>query len=177
MVDPVDIYLNLLLTVFDFHAIKSLLTGPSQLKIRVDVMHGVLVMGPYVRKVLCDELGAPANSAINCVPLEDFGGQHPDPNLTYSTTLPEAMKEGEYGFGAAFDADGDRCMILGQNGFFVSPSDSLAIIAANLSCILYFRQMGIHGFGRSMPTSTTLDRRQKYCPLYDGASEQFCLCK
>lgn len=65
-------------------------------------------MGPYVRKVLCDELGAPANSAINCVPLEDFGGQHPDPNLTYATTLLEAMKGGEYGFGAAFDADGVR---------------------------------------------------------------------
>ena len=65
-------------------------------------------MGPYVRKVLCDELGAPANSAINCVPLEDFGGQHPDPNLTYATTLLEAMKGGEYGFGAAFDSDGVR---------------------------------------------------------------------
>lgn len=59
-----------------------------------------------MRKVLCDELGAPANSAINCVPLEDFGGQPPDPNLTYATTLLEAMKGGEYGFGAAFDADG-----------------------------------------------------------------------
>ncbi|KAI2552781.1 phosphoglucomutase 5, partial [Homo sapiens] len=96
IVDPVDIYLNLLRTIFDFHAIKGLLTGPSQLKIRIDAMHGV--MGPYVRKVLCDELGAPANSAINCVPLEDFGGQHPDPNLTYATTLLEAMKGGEYGF-------------------------------------------------------------------------------
>ncbi|XP_023378459.1 phosphoglucomutase-like protein 5, partial [Pteropus vampyrus] len=155
IVDPVDIYLNLLRTIFDFNAIKSLLTGPGQLKIRVDAMHGV--MGPYVRKVLCDELGAPANSAINCVPLEDFGGQHPDPNLTYATTLLEAMKGGEYGFGAAFDADGDRYMILGQNGFFVSPSDSLAIIAANLSCIPYFRQMGVRGFGRSMPTSMALD--------------------
>nr|XP_054973345.1 phosphoglucomutase-like protein 5 isoform X1 [Pan paniscus]XP_054973346.1 phosphoglucomutase-like protein 5 isoform X1 [Pan paniscus]XP_054973347.1 phosphoglucomutase-like protein 5 isoform X1 [Pan paniscus] len=156
IVDPVDIYLNLLRTIFDFHAIRSLLTGPSQLKIRVDAMHGV--MGPYVRKVLCDELGAAANSAINCVPLEDFGGQHPDPNLTYATTLLEAMKGGEYGFGAAFDADGDRYMILGQNGFFVSPSDSLAIIAANLSCIPCFRQMGVRGFGRSMPTSMALDR-------------------
>ncbi|XP_063668781.1 phosphoglucomutase-like protein 5 [Pan troglodytes] len=156
IVDPVDMYLNLLRTIFDFHAIKSLLTGPSQLKIRVDAMHGV--MGPYVRKVLCDELGAPANSAINCVPLEDFGGQHPDPNLTYAMTLLEAMKGGEYGFGAAFDADGDRYMILGQNGFFVSPSDSLAIIAANLSCIPCFCQMGVRGFGRSMPTSMALDR-------------------
>uniref|UniRef100_A0A9L0S8I9 Phosphoglucomutase 5 n=1 Tax=Equus caballus TaxID=9796 RepID=A0A9L0S8I9_HORSE len=127
------------------------------------------VMGPYVRKVLCDELGAPANSAINCVPLEDFGGQHPDPNLTYATTLLEAMKGGEYGFGAAFDADGDRYMILGQNGFFVSPSDSLAIIAANLPCIPYFRQMGVRGFGRSMPTSTALDRVAKSMkvPVYE----------
>uniref|UniRef100_A0A8D0VQ44 Phosphoglucomutase 5 n=1 Tax=Sus scrofa TaxID=9823 RepID=A0A8D0VQ44_PIG len=167
IVDPVDIYLNLLRTIFDFNAIKSLLTGPGQLKIRVDAMHGV--MGPYVRKVLCDELGAPANSAINCVPLEDFGGQHPDPNLTYATTLLEAMKGGEYGFGAAFDADGDRYMILGQNGFFVSPSDSLAIIAANLSCIPYFRQMGVRGFGRSMPTSTALDRVAKSMkvPVYE----------
>uniref|UniRef100_A0A3Q2I9X3 Phosphoglucomutase 5 n=2 Tax=Equus TaxID=9789 RepID=A0A3Q2I9X3_HORSE len=167
IVDPVDIYLNLLRTIFDFNAIKSLLTGPGQLKIRVDAMHGV--MGPYVRKVLCDELGAPANSAINCVPLEDFGGQHPDPNLTYATTLLEAMKGGEYGFGAAFDADGDRYMILGQNGFFVSPSDSLAIIAANLPCIPYFRQMGVRGFGRSMPTSTALDRVAKSMkvPVYE----------
>ncbi|XP_049751179.1 phosphoglucomutase-like protein 5 [Loxodonta africana] len=167
IVDPVDIYLNLLRTVFDFSAIKSLLTGPGQLKIRVDAMHGV--MGPYVRKVLCDELGAPANSAINCIPLEDFGGQHPDPNLTYATALLETMKGGEYGFGAAFDADGDRYMILGQNGFFVSPSDSLAIIAANLSCIPYFRQVGVRGFGRSMPTSTALDRVAKSMkvPVYE----------
>ncbi|EPY83519.1 hypothetical protein CB1_000557002 [Camelus ferus] len=169
IVDPVDIYLNLLRTIFDFNAIKSLLTGPGQLKIRVDAMHGV--MGPYVRKVLCDELGAPANSAINCVPLEDFGGQHPDPNLTYATTLLEAMKGGEYGFGAAFDADGDRYMILGQNGFFVSPSDSLAIIAANLSCIPYFRQMGVRGFGRSMPTSTALDSIMGHGSLNDPGSQ------
>uniref|UniRef100_A0A8C4Y837 Phosphoglucomutase 5 n=1 Tax=Gopherus evgoodei TaxID=1825980 RepID=A0A8C4Y837_9SAUR len=104
IVDSVDIYLNLLRTIFDFNMIRSLLTGPNQLKIRIDAMNGV--MGPYVRRVLCDELGAPANSAINCIPLEDFGGQLPDPNLTYATTLLEAMKGGEYGFGAAFDADG-----------------------------------------------------------------------
>ncbi|XP_025058741.1 phosphoglucomutase-like protein 5 isoform X2 [Alligator sinensis] len=127
------------------------------------------VMGPYVRKILCDELGAPANSAINCIPLEDFGGHPPDPNLTYATTLLEAMRGGEYGFGAAFDADGDRYMILGQNGFFVNASDSLAIIAANLSCIPYFRQMGVRGFGRSMPTSTALDKVAKSMkvPVYE----------
>jgi len=64
------------------------------------------VMGPYVRRILCDELGAPANSAVNSVPLEDFGGQPPEPNLTYATSLVDAMKEGDFGFGAAFDADG-----------------------------------------------------------------------
>ncbi|NXE55485.1 PGM5 protein, partial [Casuarius casuarius] len=167
IVDSVDIYLNLLRSIFDFNAIRSLLTGPNQIKIRIDAMNGV--MGPYVRKILCDELGAPANSAINCIPLEDFGGQPPDPNLTYAAALLEAMRGGEYGFGAAFDADGDRYMILGQNGFFVNASDSLAIIAANLSCIPYFRQMGVRGFGRSMPTSTALDKVAKVMkvPVYE----------
>lgn len=65
-------------------------------------------MGPYVRRILCDELGAPANSAVNCVPLEDFGGQPPEPNLTYASSLVDAMKGGDFGFGAAFDADGVR---------------------------------------------------------------------
>ncbi|XP_041436079.1 phosphoglucomutase-like protein 5 isoform X2 [Xenopus laevis] len=167
IVDSVDVYLNMLRTLFDMNAIKSLLTGPDQLKIRIDAMNGV--MGPYVRRILCDELGAPANSAVNCVPLEDFGGQYPDPNLTYATGLLEAMKGGEHGFGVAFDADGDRYMILGKNGFFVNPSDSLAVIAANLSCIPYFRQMGVRGFGRSMPTSTALDRVAKAMkvPVYE----------
>lgn len=63
-------------------------------------------MGPYVRRILCDELGAPANSAVNCVPLEDFGGQQPEPSLHYAASLVESMKGGEFGFGAAFDADG-----------------------------------------------------------------------
>ncbi|NXP51446.1 PGM5 protein, partial [Heliornis fulica] len=167
IVDSVDIYLNLLRSIFDFNVIRNLLTGPNQIKIRIDAMNGV--MGPYVRRILCDELGAPANSAINCIPLEDFGGQPPDPNLTYATALLEAMRGGEYGFGAALDADGDRYMILGQNGFFVNASDSLAIIAANLSCIPYFCHMGVRGFGRSMPTSTALDKVAKVMkiPVYE----------
>lgn len=66
----------------------------------------VSVMGPYVRRILCDELGAPANSAVNCVPLEDFGGQYPNPNPTFAVSLMDSMKGGEFGFGAAFDADG-----------------------------------------------------------------------
>lgn len=72
------------------------------------ILHFVLhvVVGPYVKKILCEELGAPANSAVNCVPLEDFGGHHPDPNLTYAADLVETMKTGEHDFGAAFDGDG-----------------------------------------------------------------------
>lgn len=73
-------------------------------------------MGPYVRRILCDELGAPANSAVNCVPLEDFGGRRPEPTLTYATSLVEAMKGGEVGFGAAFDADGVNASLLLRSG-------------------------------------------------------------
>lgn len=64
------------------------------------------VVGPYIKKIVCEELGSPANSAVNCVPQEDFGGHHPDPNLTYAADLVNAMKSGEYDFGAAFDGDG-----------------------------------------------------------------------
>lgn len=67
-----------------------------------------LVVGPYIRKIVCEELGSPANSAVNCVPQEDFGGHHPDPNLTYAADLVNTMKSGEYDFGAAFDGDGVR---------------------------------------------------------------------
>uniref|UniRef100_A0A665WT29 Phosphoglucomutase 5 n=1 Tax=Echeneis naucrates TaxID=173247 RepID=A0A665WT29_ECHNA len=163
IVDSVEVYLQLLRNIFDFTAIKSLLTGTDQLKIHIDAMNGV--MGPYVRRILCDELGAPANSAVNCVPLEDFGGRPPEPNLTYATSLVDAMKGGDFGFGAAFDADGDRYMILGENAFFVNPADSVAVMAANLSAIPYFRQHGVRGFARSMATSTALDRVAKAMKL------------
>lgn len=69
-------------------------------------------MGPYVRRILCDELGAPVNSAVNCVPLEDFGGQHPNPNPSFAVSLVDSMKGGEFGFGAAFDADGVSIFII-----------------------------------------------------------------
>lgn len=115
---------------------------------------------------------------VNVVPLEDFGGHHPDPNLTYAADLVEAMKNGDFGFGAAFDGDGvrktsnifrsrsanrfiyrkDRNMILGEKAFFVTPSDSLAVIANNMECIPYFRQTGVRGFARSMPTGAAVDR-------------------
>lgn len=156
IIDPVEAYSSMLRNIFDFNILKELLCGPNRLKIRIDAMHGV--MGPYVKKILCEELGSPANSAVNCVPLEDFGGHHPDPNLTYAADLVETMKSGEYDFGAAFDGDGDRNMILGKNAFFVNPSDSVALIAANIFTIPYFQQTGVRGFARSMPTSGALDR-------------------
>uniref|UniRef100_A0A2K5J6Z6 Phosphoglucomutase-1 n=1 Tax=Colobus angolensis palliatus TaxID=336983 RepID=A0A2K5J6Z6_COLAP len=151
----VEAYATMLRNIFDFSALKELLSGPNRLKIRIDAMHGVV--GPYVKKILCEELGAPANSAVNCVPLEDFGGHHPDPNLTYAADLVETMKSGEHDFGAAFDEDGDLNMILGKHGFFVNPSDSVAVIAANIFSIPYFQQTGVCGFAQSMPTSGALD--------------------
>uniref|UniRef100_A0A6I8RDA7 Phosphoglucomutase 1 n=1 Tax=Xenopus tropicalis TaxID=8364 RepID=A0A6I8RDA7_XENTR len=159
IVDSVEAYANMLRNIFDFSALKELLSGQNRLKIRIDAMHGVV--GPYVKKILCEELGAPANSAVNCIPLEDFGGHHPDPNLTYASELVDTMKTGEHDFGAAFDGDGDRNMILGKNGFFVNPSDSVAVIAANIFSIPYFQHTGVRGFARSMPTSGALDRVAK----------------
>ncbi|KAK1786562.1 hypothetical protein P4O66_003011 [Electrophorus voltai] len=147
IVDSVESYANMLRNIFDFAALKELLSGENHIRIRLDAMHGVV--GPYVKKILCEELGSPANSAINCIPLEDFGGQHPDPNLTHAADLVETMKSGQYDFGAAFDGDGDRNMILGKHGFFVNPSDSVAVIAANMFCIPYFQHMGVRGFARS----------------------------
>uniref|UniRef100_V9KR45 Phosphoglucomutase-1 n=1 Tax=Callorhinchus milii TaxID=7868 RepID=V9KR45_CALMI len=159
IVDSVEAYASMLRGIFDFTALKELFSGTNSLKIRLDALHGV--MGPYVKRILCEELGAPANSAVNCVPLEDFGGHHPDPNLTYAADLVAAMKSGDYDFGAAFDGDGDRNMILGKHGFFVNPSDSVAVIAANIFSIPYFKQTGVRGFARSMPTSGALDRVAK----------------
>uniref|UniRef100_A0A8C4WXB7 phosphoglucomutase (alpha-D-glucose-1,6-bisphosphate-dependent) n=1 Tax=Eptatretus burgeri TaxID=7764 RepID=A0A8C4WXB7_EPTBU len=156
IVDSVLDYTEMLKNIFDFNAVKLLLSGPHAIKVRLDAMHGV--MGPYVKRVLCHELGAPETSAINCVPKEDFGGHHPDPNLTYAADLVASMSSGEYDFGAAFDGDGDRNMILGHKAFFVNPSDSVAVIAANLGSIPFFQSTGVHGLARSMPTSGALDR-------------------
>ena len=91
-------------------------------------------------------------------PPSDFGGGHPDPNLTYAADLVQAMAKGDIAFGAAFDGDGDRNMILGAKAFFVTPCDSLAVIANNLECIPYFQKNQVNGYARSMPTSAALDR-------------------
>ena len=108
--------------------------------------------------ILRDELGCDADSCIKTNVLTDFGGGHPDPNLTYADDLVQAMAQGEHGLGAAFDGDGDRNMILGKNAFFVTPCDSLAVLADNLEHIPWFQDGRCKGVARSMPTSGAVDR-------------------
>ncbi|XP_062153626.1 phosphoglucomutase, chloroplastic [Alnus glutinosa] len=155
VVDPVSDYLELMESVFDFKLIKSLLSR-SDFRFIFDAMHAVT--GAYAKPIFVDKLGASLDSILNGVPLEDFGHGHPDPNLTYAKDLVNILYgEGGPDFGAASDGDGDRNMILGR-GFFVTPSDSVAIIAANAQeAIPYFRG-GPKGLARSMPTSGALDR-------------------
>jgi phosphoglucomutase len=155
VIDPVKDYLDLLQSVFHFDSIKALLTSP-RFSMIFDGMHGVA--GPYAKRILVQELGAMPSSCVNCVPLEDFGGGHPDPNLTYAKDLVDKMyaAEGAPDFGAACDGDADRNMILGRK-CFVSPSDAVAVVAANSACIPYFKE-GLKGVARSMPTSGALDR-------------------
>ena len=153
VIDSVDDYAGLMQSLFDFKAIRALLAGGFRIKF--DAMHAVT--GPYATRIFAGLLGAPADSVMNCVAKEDFGGGHPDPNLTYAHELVDIM----YGddapeFGAASDGDGDRNMILG-NHFFVTPSDSLAILAANAEAAPGYKS-GIAGIARSMPTSAAADR-------------------
>jgi len=153
VIDSVHDYAELMKSLFDFVAIRKLLAGGFSIKF--DAMHAVT--GPYATRILVGLLGAPAGSVMNCVAREDFGGGHPDPNLTYAHELVDVMYgEDAPEFGAASDGDGDRNMILG-NHFFVTPSDSLAILAANAKAAPGYRG-GIAGIARSMPTSTAADR-------------------
>ncbi|CAI4233356.1 unnamed protein product [Auanema sp. JU1783] len=154
VIDSVEDYVNLMKTIFDFNKIKSFLSG-GQFNVLIDSMHGAT--GPYISTILCDELGCSSKNLLRTVPKVDFGGGHPDPNLTYAKGLVDQLKLGEHDFGAAFDGDGDRNMILGKNGFFVTPSDSLAVIADNLESIPYFRNKKVSGYARSMPTAGAVD--------------------
>lgn len=159
VIDSVDDYVQLMKDVFNFDAIRNLIKGTGgrpPLKILIDCMHGVT--GPYSKRIFHEELGAPLENIHNATPLEDFGGGHPDPNLTYAHKLVEDMRGGDYDFGAAFDGDGDRNMILGRKAFFVTPSDSLAAIADHMDCIPYFKKTGVKGLARSMPTAGAVDR-------------------
>ncbi len=153
VVDPVTDYAALMETLFDFGAIRQLLA--SGFRMRFDAMHAVT--GPYAREILERRLGAPAGTVVRAEPLPDFGGGHPDPNLTYAHDLVEEMFGANApDFGAASDGDGDRNMVLGAR-FFVSPSDSLAILAANATRVPGYAA-GLAGIARSMPTSGAADR-------------------
>lgn len=153
VIDPVEDYAALLTDLFDFDAIRALLRRPD-FRFRFDAMHAVT--GPYAKRLLVEMLGAPADSVINAEPLEDFGGGHPDPNPVYAPELYKAaVLDGELDFAAASDGDGDRNMILGK-GIAVTPSDSLAVLAANATLAPGYAR-GIAGVARSMPTSRAPD--------------------
>ena len=140
-------------SLFDFEAIRR--QFGSGFRMAFDAMHAVT--GPYAREILENRLGAPAGTARNFVPLPDFGGHHPDPNLVHARDLyDEMMAPGAPDFGAASDGDGDRNLIIGK-GIFVTPSNSLAILAANAHLAPGYRA-GLKGIARSMPTSAAADR-------------------
>ena len=155
VIDPVSDYAELLETLFDFERIADLLARP-EFRMRFDAMHAVT--GPYAKEILEGRLGAPAGTVVNGTPLPDFGGGHPDPNPVYAADLVAALADPRSGlsFGAASDGDGDRNMIVGRD-FVVSPSDSLAVLAANHGCAPAYSG-GLAGVARSMPTSCALDR-------------------
>ncbi|MBK7357234.1 alpha-D-glucose phosphate-specific phosphoglucomutase [Propionivibrio sp.] len=155
IINPVADYAELLESLFDFDRIAGLLARP-EFRMRFDAMHAV--NGPYAHAILEGRLGAPKGTVINGTPLPDFGGGHPDPNPVYAAELVSALADAQSGlsFGAASDGDGDRNMIVGR-GFIVSPSDSLAVIAANYKLIPAYAK-GLSGVARSMPTSCAVDR-------------------
>ena len=153
VVDPVADYQALMETLFDFDAIRDLFAGGFTM--RFDAMHAVT--GPYARAILEGTLGATSGTVINGVPLEDFGKGHPDPNPIWAKSLMDLMmSDAAPDLGAASDGDGDRNMIVGR-GAYVTPSDSLAILAANAHLAPAY-QDGIAGIARSMPTSAASDR-------------------
>lgn len=154
VLDAVNDYAALMETLFDFEQIRQLLTSGS-FSMCMDSLHAVT--GPYAKAIFEGLLGAPKGTVQNGEPLEDFGGGHPDPNLVYAHDLVEVMfGKNPPSFGAASDGDGDRNMIVGSN-FFVTPSDSLAVLAANATLVPGYRE-GMVGVARSMPTSQAVDR-------------------
>ena len=152
VIDGVDDYITLMQKLFDFDQIGDLLR--NDFPIAFDAMHAVT--GPYATRLFEGLLGAPAGTVRNGTPSEDFGGGHPDPNLTYADELAALLLEGDaYRFGAACDGDGDRNMILGRH-CFVNPSDSLAVLTANATLAPAYAG-GLAGVARSMPTSAAVD--------------------
>ncbi len=153
VIDPVADYVELMQKIFDFDAIADLLK--SGFTMTYDALNAVT--GPYAVEIFEHRLGAPKGTVVHATPLPDFGGLHPDPNLTYAKELVDRMYgERAPDFGAASDGDGDRNMVMGR-AFFVNPSDSIAVLAANASLVKGYKG-GLFGVARSMPTSCALDK-------------------
>lgn len=186
IIDSTADYVEMLKSIFDFDLIRSFFQSNPNFTVLFDGLHGVT--GPYAKAIFEKELGLPETSTQNCVPSPDFNGGHPDPNLTYAHSLVEVVEAKKIPFGAASDGDGDRNMIYGA-GAFVSPGDSLAIIAHHARLIPYFREKGVHGLARSMPTSGAVDRVAKkqglncyevptgwkfFCALFDAGKLSIC---
>ena len=153
VLDPVADYAELMETLFDFDAIRTLVSGGF--RVAFDAMHAVT--GPYATEILVRRLGVDPAFVFNATPLEDFGGHHPDPNLVHAKALYDLMMGADApDFGAASDGDGDRNLIIGK-GIFVTPSDSLAMLAANAHLAPGYKA-GLKGIARSMPTSAAADR-------------------
>ena len=154
IVDPVQDYAELMETLFDFPAIRAKIEGGF--RVVFDAMSAVT--GPYAKEIIENRLGAPKGSVLNFMPLPDFGGHHPDPNLVHAKELYDLMMSGDGApdFGAASDGDGDRNLIIGK-GIFVTPSDSVAMLAANAHLAPGYKD-GLAGIARSMPTSGAADR-------------------
>ena len=165
VIDPVADYAELMESIFDFGKIRQMISS-GNFRMCMDSLHAVT--GPYAKAIIEGKLGAPTGTVVNGTPLEDFGGGHPDPNLVYAHDLVEIMfGDNPPDFGAASDGDGDRNMILGSK-FFVTPSDSLAVMVANAKYIPAY-QSGLSGVARSMPTSQAPDRvaAQMNLPCYE----------
>lgn len=186
VVDSTKDYVDLMKEIFDFDVIREFLRTNKEFHMVFDAMNGVT--GPYGRAIFCEELGLPESNIQNCVPKPDFGGLHPDPNLTYAHTLVDRVDKEKVPFGAASDGDGDRNMIYGA-GAFVSPGDSVAIIAHHAHLIPYFKTNGVYGLARSMPTSGAIDLVAKkqglncyevptgwkfFCALFDAKKLSIC---
>lgn len=154
VIDPLEDYVALMRRLFDFEALAALFARGFRLLF--DAMNGVT--GPYARRIFEELLGAREGSVRRAVPLEDFGGCHPDPNQTHAADLVRTMSGPDSpDLGAACDGDGDRNMILGP-GLFVTPGDSLAVIAEHAAACIPGYRSGLAGVARSMPTSTAVDR-------------------
>lgn len=186
IIDSTKDYVEMVKSIFDFDLIKSFINSNSNFKFLFDALNGVT--GPYGKAIFIDELGLPISSIQNYKPLNDFGGLHPDPNLTYAKSLVEKVDLNKITFGAASDGDGDRNMIYGYKTF-VSPGDSVAIIAEHALSIPYFKKNGIYGLARSMPTSIAIDLVAKdknlncyevptgwkfFCALFDAKKLSIC---